>query len=85
MIIYNIHIKWEVQSKQRATVNLIRLSLNLKLEKRRICEELRNTMKRKDLQHLLCRAMSVHVPLGKHFLTLGPTITLFPLQIYSIS
>lgn len=36
-------------------------------------------------QHLLLWLRSVQVPLGKHFLTLGPTITLLPLQMYSIS
>lgn len=36
-------------------------------------------------QHLLCWLRSVQVPLGKHFLTFGPTITLLPLQMYSIS
>lgn len=36
-------------------------------------------------KHLLRWLRSVHVLLGKHFLTLGPTITLLPLQMYSIS
>lgn len=40
---------------------------------------------KEDLQHLLACIMSVHVPLGKHFLTFGPTITRLPLQMYSIS